>query len=123
MELGSFSVSLSVKDINASKVFYEKLGFRPFKGAIEENWLMMRNGDTVFGLFQGMFPKNILTFTPGWNQKAELLKEFTDIRVIQSELKEQGLLLTTEVSDITIGPGSLMLEDPDGNQILVDQHV
>lgn len=123
MDLGSFSVSLAVKDITASKVFYEKLGFVPFMGTIEDNWLMMRNGGTVIGLFQGMFPANILTFNPGWDQQAQPLAEFKDIRVLQNEFKEQGLTLLTEVSDITMGPGSLMLEDPDGNQILVDQHV
>ncbi len=123
MELGAFSVSLAVKDIGESKAFYEKLGFEPFMGSVEENWLMLRNGNTVLGLFQGMFTKNLLTFNPGWNQQAEALNDFKDIRVLQAELKEKGIPLLLEVNDITMGPGSLMIEDPDGNQILLDQHV
>ena len=123
MELGAFSVSLAVKDIVASKAFYEKLGFKPFMGDVADHWLILRNQNTVIGLFQGMFTENLLTFNPGWSQDGQALSEFKDIRVLQAELKEQGLTLLTEVSDITMGPGSLSLLDPDGNQILLDQHV
>jgi len=123
MELGAFSVSLAVKDIQASKDFYEKLGFTQFGGEIEENWVMMQNGDTVIGLFQDMFDKNILTFNPGWDQNAQPLKRFTDVRGLQAQLKASGLELVDEADPDSTGPASFMLLDPDGNSVLVDQHV
>ena len=122
MELGAFSISLAVKDINASKVFYEKLGFKVFGGDIAENWLIMKNDAHVIGLFQGMFEQNILTFNPGWDQDAQELESFMDVRDIQDQLKTQGLTLLSEVDGSSTGPGSIMLADPDGNQILIDQH-
>jgi catechol 2,3-dioxygenase-like lactoylglutathione lyase family enzyme len=123
MELGTFSISLSVKDIEASKAFYEKLGFKVFGGDITQNWLIMKNGDHAIGLFQGMFDKNMLTFNPGWDSNANKLDEFTDIRTIQRHLKEQGVELVSEADESTSGPASFFLFDPDGNPILVDQHV
>ena len=123
MELGAFSVSLAVKDIDASRRFYEALGFSAFHGVQAQNWLIMRNGDHVIGLFQGMFEKNILTFNPGWNQAAQPLATFTDVRELQHQLKEAGLRLVAEADESTKGPASFMLTDPDGNMILVDQHV
>jgi predicted enzyme related to lactoylglutathione lyase len=123
MELGAFSISLAVKDLTRSKVFYEKLGFTVFDGDIAENWLIMKNGNHVIGLFQGMFDKNILTFNPGWDQDANQLASFTDIRDLQDELKAQGVTMTSEVEPNTSGPGSFMLLDPDGNPILFDQHI
>lgn len=123
MELGTFSVSLSVKNIKASKDFYEKLGFEPFGGDISQNWLIMKNGDCVIGLFQGMFEGNILTFNPGWDGNSHNLPSFTDIRELQRKLKAQGVALTSEADESTTGPASFTLVDPDGNAILVDQHV
>ena len=123
MELGAFSVSLAVKNIHASKAFYQKLGFTDFGGDITQNWLIMKNGDTVIGLFQGMFDKNILTFNPGWDNNANNLEVFTDIRELQKQLKEQNVALDSEADESTTGPASIMLSDPDGNQILVDQHI
>jgi lactoylglutathione lyase len=123
MDLGAFSISLAVKDINASKQFYEKLGFEVFGGDISQNWLILKNGDYVIGLFQGMFEKNILTFNPGWDSNAQELASFTDVRELQRQLKQQGLELVSEADQSTSGPGSLMLVDPDGNPILIDQHV
>ena len=123
MELGAFSISLSVKDIQASKAFYEKLGFQVFGGDIVQNWLIMKNGDHVIGLFQGMFEKNILTFNPGWDQNGQPLESFTDVRAIQQELKAQGVELLQEADTNMEGPASLMVFDPDGNPILIDQHV
>lgn len=123
MNLGNFSVSLSVKDIKASKQFYEALGFTVFHGDIEQNWLILKNETSVIGLFQGMFDKNILTYNPGWDSNANTLDEFTDIREIQKKLKAKGLNLVREVEDGTSGPASLTLLDPDGNPILIDQHV
>lgn len=123
MELGAFSISLAVQDIEASKLFYEKLGFTVFHGDQSQNWLIMKNGDHAIGLFQGMFEKNILTFNPGWNSNAEKLKEFTDIRDLQLELKEAGVSMISEADENSTGPASLMIVDPDGNTILVDQHV
>ncbi len=123
MELGAFSISLAVKDIHASRAFYEKLGFKDFGGDISQNWLIMKNGEHVIGLFQGMFEQNILTFNPGWDQNAQQLDAFTDVREIQRQLKAQGLELMSEADESTTGPASLMLMDPDGNTILVDQHV
>jgi predicted enzyme related to lactoylglutathione lyase len=123
MELGAFSVSLAVKDIEASKVFYEKLGFSVFGGNQSQNWLIMKNGDHVIGLFQGMFDNNILTFNPGWSQNAQPIGKFTDVRALQRQLKELGLTMITEADESTAGPASFMIADPDGNAILVDQHV
>jgi lactoylglutathione lyase len=123
MELGAFSVSLSVKDIEASKRFYEQLGFEAFAGERANNWLIMKNGSHVIGLFQGMFDRNILTFNPGWNSDAQQLGKFTDIRDLQRQLKERGVSLTSEADESTAGPASLTMVDPDGNMILVDQHV
>ena len=123
MELGAFSISLAVKDIKASKDFYEKLGFKEFGGDITQNWLILKNGDHVIGLFQGMFDKNMLTFNPGWNQDAQELDSFTDVRDLQRQLKAQGVELITEADEGTTGPAYFMLVDPDGNPILVDQHV
>ena len=122
MDLGSFSISLAVKDLAASKDFYEKLGFEAFGGDAQQNWLILKNGDHVLGLFQGMFSENILTFNPGWDQSAKELSSFTDVREIQRELKNQGIDLSSEADDSTSGPASIMLSDPDGNQILIDQH-
>src|ERR671917_457763 len=123
MELGAFSVSLAVKDIEASKLFYEKLGFTVFMGDQSQNWLIMKNGEHAIGLFQGMFEKNILTFNPGWDSNAQPLKEFTDIRKLQRQLKERGVALLSDADESTTGPASFMLADPDGNPILFDQHV
>ena len=122
MNLGSFSVSLAVKDLATSRGFYEKLGFDAVGGDPQQNWLILKNGDHVIGLFQGMFEKNILTFNPGWDQGGNELDSFTDVRELQRELKKRGIALSSEADDSTSGPGSLMLSDPDGNQILIDQH-
>ena len=122
MKLGAFSVSLTVKDIKKSKEFYEKLGFEAFGGDIAQNWLILKNENCVIGLFQGMFEKNILTFNPGWNQNAENLEGFTDIRKLQKQLKEQGIPIINEADESGAGPASFTLEDPDGNAILFDQH-
>jgi catechol 2,3-dioxygenase-like lactoylglutathione lyase family enzyme len=123
MNLGAFSISLAVKDIAASRAFYEKLGFEQVLGDQTQNWLILRNGETTVGLFQGMFERNLLTFNPGWNSQAELLKKFEDIREIQRSLKASGLALASEADESTAGPTSLTLIDPDGNPILIDQHV
>ncbi len=123
MELGNFSISLAVKDIGASKAFYEQLGFSVFMGEASQNWLIMKNGDVVIGLFQGMFDMNILTFNPGWDSNAQQLASFTDVRDIQRQLKAQGVTLVTEADETTTGPASFIVVDPDGNMILVDQHV
>jgi catechol 2,3-dioxygenase-like lactoylglutathione lyase family enzyme len=123
MELGNFSVSLAVKDITASKAFYEKFGFEVFGGDITQNWLILKNGDTVIGLFQGMFEKNILTFNPGWDKNAQMLETFTDVRELQRQLKAQGVEFVSEADESTKGPASFIAVDPDGNPILVDQHV
>ena len=123
MKLGAFSVSLAVKDIQASKLFYEKLGFAVFMGNQAQNWLIMKNGDAVIGLFQGMFDKNILTFNPGWNSDAQSLQEFTDVRELQRQLKDGGASMLFEADETTTGPASFMILDPDGNTILFDQHV
>jgi lactoylglutathione lyase len=123
VELGTFSVSLAVKDIEASKLFYEKLGFTAFAGDQSRNWLIMKNGGHVIGLFQGMFDKNILTFNPGWNSDAQQLREFTDVRELQRRLKECGVNMTSEADEHSTGPASFTIVDPDGNMILVDQHV
>ncbi len=123
MDLGAFSISLAVKDLGASKVFYEKVGFEVFHGDESQNWLIMKNGDHIIGLFQGMFEKNILTFNPGWDSDARELDTYTDVRELQRQLKELGLELITDADETTSGPASFMIEDPDGNPILVDQHV
>jgi lactoylglutathione lyase len=123
MELGNFSVSLAVKDIEASKLFYEKLGFTVFAGDQSQNWLIMKNSDHNIGLFQGMFEKNILTFNPGWSSDAQPLSEFTDVRELQRRLKVRGVNMITEADERSTGPASFMVVDPDGNTILVDQHV
>lgn len=123
MELGTFSVSLAVKDLEASRAFYEKLGFKSFAGNPSQNWLILKNGDVVIGLFQGMFEKNILTFNPGWDGNAQKLDTFTDIRELQRQLKAQGVELMNEADESTTGPASLIVMDPDGNPILLDQHV
>jgi len=123
MELGAFSVSLSVKDLATSKAFYEKLGFSEFAGDMSKNYLIMKNGDHVIGLFQGMFEQNILTFNPGWDQSAQKLANFTDVRELQRELKAKGVKFEVEADESTTGPASFVLLDPDGNPILVDQHV
>jgi lactoylglutathione lyase len=123
MKLGAFSVSLSVKDIHASRAFYEQLGFTQFGGDSSQNWLIMKNGDHVIGLFQGMFERNALTFNPGWDQNAQPLAEFTDIRELQRQLKAKGMTFAQEADETTTGPTSFVLIDPDGNPVLVDQHV
>jgi predicted enzyme related to lactoylglutathione lyase len=123
MELGAFSISLAVKDLEASKTFYEKFGFKVFAGDASQNWLIMKNGDHVIGLFQGMFEKNILTFNPGWDSNAQKLATFTDVREIQRQLKAQGVQLLQEADESTTGPASFVAVDPDENPILIDQHV
>lgn len=123
MELGAFSISLAVKDINASKAFYEKLGFKVFMGDISQNWLILRNGEHVIGLFQGMFERNSLTFNPGWDSNAQKLDTFTDVRELQKQVKAQGVELVSEADESTTGPASFIVMDPDGNPILIDQHV
>ena len=122
MQLGVFSVSLTVKDLKASKDFYEKFGFKSFAGN-GKNYLIMKNGDTVIGLFEGMFDKNILTFNPGWDSNAQKLDAFTDVRELQHQLKAQGVQITKEADESTTGPAGFVVMDPDGNQILIDQHV
>lgn len=123
MELGAFSVSLAVKDIHASKAFYEKLGFVQRGGDIKQNWVVLRNGDHIIGLFQGMFDKNMLTFNPGWDQNKDTPESFTDVRELQRALKAAGVAFASEADEHTTGPASFVLIDPDGNPILVDQHV
>jgi catechol 2,3-dioxygenase-like lactoylglutathione lyase family enzyme len=123
MELGNFSVSLAVKDIAASKAFYEKLGFTVFGGVQEQNWLIMKSGTTKIGLFQGMFEQNLFTLNPGWDSDAKPLEDFQDVRDIQALLKERGVTLITEADPDSTGPASMMVVDPDGNSILFDQHV
>ena len=123
MKLGAFSVSLTVKDINKSKSFYEDLGFHVFGGDITQHWLIMKNESCVIGLFQGMIEENILTFNPGWDQNADNLDSFTDIRDLQKSLKAKGINMLTEADESSVGPASFTIEDPDGNSILVDQHV
>lgn len=122
MDLGAFSVSLTVKDLQASRAFYEKLGFSALGGVPDQNWLILKNGDHVIGLFQGMFDKNILTFNPGWDQSAQPVDSFTDVRELQRELKAKGVELAQEADESTTGPASFVIIDPDGNPILIDQH-
>ena len=123
MKLGAFSVSLAVKDIHKSKAFYEKLGFTAFAGEIEKNYLIMKNGNALVGLFQGMFDKNILTFNPGWDESANKLEDFTDVRDIQKHIKSHQIPLITEADESSSGPASFLILDPDGNPVLIDQHV
>ena len=123
MKLGAFSISLAVKNIEASREFYEKFGFEAFGGDVSQNWLIMKNGDHAIGLFQGMFERNTLTFNPGWDSNARELDSFTDIRDLQRHLKEQSVELISEADESTTGPASFVAVDPDGNPILVDQHV
>jgi catechol 2,3-dioxygenase-like lactoylglutathione lyase family enzyme len=122
MDLGAFSVSLAVRDLDDSRTFYERLGFRSFHGDAGQGWLMMKNGAVVIGLFQGMFERNILTFNPGWDQDAQPVAPFTDIRELQAQLKANGAIIEQEVDAASTGPASFMMSDPDGNPILVDQH-
>jgi catechol 2,3-dioxygenase-like lactoylglutathione lyase family enzyme len=123
MDLGTFSISLAVKDVKASKAFYGKLGFKVFAGDISQNWLILKNGDHGIGLFEGMFERNMLTFNPGWDNTAQKLDTFTDVRELQRQLKAQGMTLVSEADENTTGPASFIAVDPDGNPILVDQHV
>lgn len=123
MQLGAFSVSLAVKDIGASTEFYEKLGFTRFAGDITQNWLILKNDQAVVGLFQGMLERNALTFNPGWDQNAQPLDSFTDVRQIQRKLKEQGIPFLAQADEGTTGPASFIVVDPDGNPVIVDQHV
>ncbi len=123
MELGAFSVSLAVKDLEVSRKFYEKFGFKAFAGNPSQSWLILKNGDHVIGLFQGMFDKNILTFNPGWDSNAQKLIAFTDVRELQRQLKAQDVQIVNEADESTTGPASFVAVDPDGNTILVDQHV
>ncbi|WP_299311522.1 VOC family protein [uncultured Aquimarina sp.] len=123
MKLGAFSISLNVKDIKVSKEFYENLGFEVFAGDIEKNYLIMKNENSLVGLFQGMFENNILTFNPGWDTGANTLKNFDDVREIQKYLKKKGIKLEQETDENSSGPGSIVITDPDGNTILLDQHV
>ncbi len=123
MKLGAFSISLNVKDIQASKHFYENLGFIPFGGDIDQNWLIMKNGNALIGLFQGMFPGNLLTFNPGWDENATLLDTFDDIRLIQHQVMQAGIAEESQADESGTTPAHFMLQDPDGNQILIDQHV
>ena len=123
MQLGAFSISLAVKNLQASRDFYEKLGFTTMGGDAAQGWLILKNGDHIIGLFQGMFEKNMLTFNPGWDQNANKLPEFTDVRELQHQLKAKGMQFVTEADESTTGPAHFVLADPDGNPILVDQHV
>ena len=123
MDLGAFSVSLSVKDLEASRRFYEQLGFEPMGGDPAQGWLILKNGDHIIGLFQGMFERNSLTFNPGWDQDASAVGSFTDVRELQRRLKSEGVEFVAEVDETGSGPGSFVIVDPDGNPIIVDQHV
>lgn len=123
MQLGAFSLSLNVQDLEASRAFYEKLGFKNFGGDASQGWLILKNGDCIIGLFKGMFEKNMLTFTPGWDNNAQKLASFTDVRELQGQLKAQGIEFQTEADETTTGPAYFLIVDPDGNPILVDQHV
>lgn len=123
LRLGAFSVSLAVKDLAASRAFYEKLGFVTFAGEEEQGWLILRNGEATIGLFQGMFERNILTFNPGWDAEAKPLDDYTDVRELQRRLKAEGMQIETEADESTTGPASFIVVDPDGNPVLFDQHV
>ncbi|MNV84098.1 Glyoxalase-like domain protein [compost metagenome] len=122
MKLGAFSISLSVKDLTVSKEFYEKMGFKVFAGGMEQNYLIMKNGNALIGLFQGMFQGNILTFNPGWDENAQNMEQFDDVREIQRQLKSKGIAINPEVDENTTGPAGFMITDPDGNVVLIDQH-
>lgn len=122
IKLGAFSISLTVKDIHKSKAFYEKLGFTYKGGNIDQNWIVLKNENAVIGLFQGMFDKNIITFNPGWDGNAQNMEHFDDVRAIQAHVKNAGITLTKEANDTTTGPEYITLTDPDGNNILIDQH-
>lgn len=123
MQLGAFSVSLAVKDLAASQAFYEALGFSAFGGDTDHGYLIMKNGTTLIGLFQGMFEKNMLTFNPGWDSDAQTVDSFTDIRALQADLKAKGIAFQSEADETTTGAASFVVVDPDGNPVLVDQHV
>ncbi len=123
MELGAFSISLAVKDIEKSKIFYEKVGFKVFGGDPSQNWLIMKNGDHSIGLFQGMFETNILTFNPGWDKNCNKLESFTDVRELHKKFKSEGIEISRESITTETGPSSFSVIDPDGNSILIDQHV
>ena len=123
MQLGHFSISLAVKDLAASRAFYEKLDFEVVAGDADQNWLILQNGDSTVGLFEGMFERNILTFNPGWDARQNRLEKFADVREIQRRLKERGLALDVEADESSTGPASLVVTDPDGNPVLIDQHV
>ncbi len=123
MKLGVFSISLAVKDIEASRAFYEAFGFTVFGGNAAQNWLILKNGEHVIGLFKGMFEKNMLTFNPGWDSDAQPVDGFTDVRELQRRVKAKGIVLETEADESTTGPASFMAIDPDGNPVLVDQHL
>jgi lactoylglutathione lyase len=123
MELGNFSVSLAVKDIKASLAFYEKIGFKPVGGKLEQNWIVLQNGSTKIGLFQGMFSKNLMTFNPGWSQDRMALERFQDVRELQRAFKAHGLAMVVEADETTQGPAHFVVTDPDGNELLFDQHV
>ena len=123
MKLGAFSVSLSVKDIEVSKAFYENLGFAVFAGSVAKKYLIMKNENALIGLFQGMFQHNILTFNPGWDENAMAVESFDDVRTIQKHLKSTGVEIGNEVDEQTTGPASFVVVDPDGNPVLIDQHV
>lgn len=123
MQLGNFSISLAVKDLAASLAFYEKFGFRIFAGDVKQNWLILKNGEHVIGLFQGMFEKNMLTFNPGWDSNANKLENFTDVRDLQKQLQQQGVQLAEQADETGSGPAHFMVIDPDGNPLLFDQHV
>ncbi len=123
MKLGAFSVSLAVRDLEASRIFYEKLGFHVFGGDAAQGWLIIKNASSTIGLFQGMFDKNMLTFNPGWDENAQNLNEFTDVRELQQHLKTAGITLESEADETSTGPASFLVLDPDGNPVLVDQHV
>ena len=123
MELGAFSISLAVRDLQASRSFYEKFGFTPFAGDAAHGWLILKNGPHVIGLFKGMFERNMLTFNPGWDQDARTVGGFTDVRELQRRLKAAGVVLASEADETTTGPASFIALDPDGNPVLVDQHV
>ncbi|MBO6607322.1 VOC family protein [Psychroserpens sp.] len=123
MTLGAFSISLAVKDIHASKAFYESLGFSQFAGELDRNYLIMKNGNALIGLFQGMFENNILTFNPGWDESANTLENYDDVRAIQKQVKKAGIKLETEADENSTGPASFVIMDPDGNPVLIDQHI
>jgi predicted enzyme related to lactoylglutathione lyase len=123
MELGNFSVSLTVKDIKAAKAFYEKLDFKEVAGKLEDNWIVLQNGNARIGLFQGMFEKNLMTFNPGWTKNKETMTDFQDVRELQRTFKARGITVTTEADESTEGPAYFMVADPDGNTLLFDQHV